>query len=433
VRERSGRAGAEVLVKLDKAAGDVPVDSTWRVRPRSPLGLKYLEITRGRSRQAIGQGDVVSAEQTSRSNELADFQQIYDAETRDAVRAVTTQTGNVFAFRGRSLNETFAEAPRLLRHLEPVAATLAAPDTRLRRLLDELGDAARVVRPISETYARGFGTAADVFEAWSRDEQALADTARLSPLSLEAGIPSLRAQRPLYAAVEENARAIARLAVALPVSAPRITTALRAGTGPLRRSPALYEDLGTNAAALKRLVEDPATNATFVGLGRLGEILRPLTRHLGPYVTVCNYANYSLTHLGEHVTEPDPTGTMQRTLSNQVNRTQNPTAVSLGSTGAATPANGEPTVSGDPANFHGQPYGTAVSATGEADCEGGQRGYMERLHSYNDDPNLKIVRDAHVPGNQGPTFTGVPQVPAGQTFDRNPQIGPPLPLEVDHP
>jgi ABC-type transporter Mla subunit MlaD len=428
-----GATEAEVLLKIDQGAGRIPVDSTWRVRPRSPLGLKYLELTRGRSRDWLRSGETIPARQTSASAELADYQEIFDDETRDAVRRVTTESGNVLAFRGRALNTTFAEAPRLLRHLQPVAETLTAPDTRLRRLLAELGDAARTVRPVAEQYASGFAEGADVLEAWSRDEQALADTVRLSPPALEASIPSLRAQRPLLAAVEENSAALGRLAAAVPGSVPRLTAALREGTGPTRRSAATYDRLADNSEALLELAQDPATNASFVGLGRLGDVLRPLLRHVGPYVTVCNYFNYAITHLGEHVSEPDATGTQQRTLSNQAPRTQDPTAPSLGSTGAARPVNGEATVSGDPMYLHGQAYGAAITADGKADCESGQRGYMERLHSYNPRGNLKTVRDQHTPGAQGPTATGRPAVPAGQTFDRNPRIGPPLPAEVDHP
>jgi ABC-type transporter Mla subunit MlaD len=434
VRLRGGEVGAELLVRLDRVAGDVPVDSTWRVRPRSPLGLKYVELTRGRSREVLRAGDVVPAGQTSAAAELADYQGIFDAETRRAVAEVTTQAGTSLALRGADLNEAIAEAPRLMRHLEPVARTLAAPDTRLRRMLRELGDGARVVRDVAEPFARSFTTGAEVYEAWSRDEDALSATVRLSPPSMEAAIPSLRAQRPLLAALERQSTALRRLAAALPTAAPPLTAALRAGTGPLRRSPAIYRGLEANAGALRALVRDPAFDASILGLRRLGaEVLRPLTRHVGPYITVCNYFNYSFTHLGEHVSEPDSTGTQQRTLSNQASRPADPTAPSIGSIGATRPVNGEPTLTGVPMHFHGQPYGAAVAADGAADCEAGQRGYMERLHAYSPDPNLKIVRDAHVPGNQGTTFTGRPRVPAGQTFDRNPQIGPPLPPEVEHP
>ena len=46
VRERDGKVVAELDLKLDKRIGDVPRDSTFRIRPRSALGLKYLELTR---------------------------------------------------------------------------------------------------------------------------------------------------------------------------------------------------------------------------------------------------------------------------------------------------------------------------------------------------------------------------------------------------
>src|SRR6266496_783198 len=39
----NGTTGAEATMKLDKTVGDIPSDSTIRVRPRSALGLKYLE------------------------------------------------------------------------------------------------------------------------------------------------------------------------------------------------------------------------------------------------------------------------------------------------------------------------------------------------------------------------------------------------------
>ena len=81
----------------------------------------------------------------------------------------------------------------------------------------------------------------------------------------------------------------------------------------------------------------------------------------------------------------------------------------------------------------GEPECLSINADGTADCEAGQRGYMERLHAYNPDPDFKVVRDAHVPGAQGTTYSGRAAVPDGQTFDRNPQIGPRLPAEVDHP
>ena len=45
-----GRVIAVLRLTLDKDAGPLPKDSTLMVRPRSALGLKYVEITRGQAR-----------------------------------------------------------------------------------------------------------------------------------------------------------------------------------------------------------------------------------------------------------------------------------------------------------------------------------------------------------------------------------------------
>ena len=47
VRGKDGKVVAELDLKLDKRIGDVPQDSTFRIRPRSALGLKYLELDPG--------------------------------------------------------------------------------------------------------------------------------------------------------------------------------------------------------------------------------------------------------------------------------------------------------------------------------------------------------------------------------------------------
>jgi hypothetical protein len=60
-----------------------------------------------------------------------------------------------------------------------------------------------------------------------------------------------------------------------------------------------------------------------------------------------------------------------------------------------------------------------VTPTGEADCESGQRGYLERL-ATGYPPNYNIVVDPRTPGAQGPTYKGRARVPAGQTFSSEP-------------
>jgi hypothetical protein len=88
---------------------------------------------------------------------------------------------------------------------------------------------------------------------------------------------------------------------------------------------------------------------------------------------------------------------------------------------------------GDNQRLHGQPYGAAVDNAGNADCENGQRGYLNgnlnisgRFLDAEGNP-FNIVADPHTPGDQGPTFAGRANVPAGETFTREPQTGDRLP------
>jgi ABC-type transporter Mla subunit MlaD len=429
VRLPDGRVVAEVTLKIDKDAGDLPRDSTIAIRPRSLVGLKYVEVTRGTSKEIFADGETIPVEQARNTNELDDLQAMYDEKTRKGVQDVLQGAGDTLAFRGIDLNRTIAGAPRLLTHLEPVMYSLNRKHTQLGRFFRELGDAARVIAPIADRYAHGFEAGASAFEAWSRNPDSVEETVRQSRPTLDAGIESLRVQRPFLVDMKSFAHALRRASEVMPANVPRIDAAFRAGIPIQERSVALNADLEDTLDALDALMSDERTGYAFRALGDTTGILRPLVRFVGPYITVCNYFNYAFTHVGEHVTEPDPTGTSQRTLLNQAPRPRNPSDPSLGSIGARRPVNGEDVVSGQRANLHQNLYSAAIDTQGNADCESGQRGYLQRLATYAPE-NLNVVLDPHIPGNQGKTFTGRDTVPAGQTFSRYPEDGPAFPDEL---
>ena len=61
-----GTVIAVLGLTLDKDAGPLPRDSTLMVRPRSALGLKYVEITRGTSSEGFQDGDTIGLTQAKR-------------------------------------------------------------------------------------------------------------------------------------------------------------------------------------------------------------------------------------------------------------------------------------------------------------------------------------------------------------------------------
>jgi virulence factor Mce-like protein len=419
VRLEDGTTGAELTLELEKAHGDVPSDSTLRIRPRSALGLKYVELTRGSSEETIRSGDVVPSSQASFATELDEVYEMFDEPTREAAQENLRGWGDGFAGRGQSVGRTLEELPPLLGSLEPVMNTLADPETELDTFVQELGDAARIVAPVSEQNADLFTGMADTFEALGRDEQALKDLIAKSPSTMDTGVSSFRVQRPFLTDLEAFSNDFAGATQELRGALPPLNDAVRVGTPVQQRVPALNEEVRKTLVTVRELAEAPGTNAALRGLTATVTTLNPQLRFYGPYVTVCNSFNYFFTYLAEHFSEPDSTGSAQRALANVTGRQED----SLGSMGADEPANGEGVIEGTPQYAQDQPYGAAVAPDGRADCEAGQRGFVERQARFFPE-KYKIARDPRSAGLQGTTFTGRKRVPKGQTFTHEPETGP---------
>ena len=419
VQLSAGRVGAELELKLDKSIGEVPEDSRWRIRPRSALGLKYLELVEGRAKQSYADGDTVPLEQTETNVDLDEIFNMFDAKTRKASQDNLRGFGDAFAGRGAAVGRTVEEAPRLLGHLEPVARNLAAPQTELPRFFKELGDAARVIAPISETNARLFTTMADTWEAVGRDPEALQSFLEKQAPTMDAAISSFQVQRPFLRELTEFSTEFSGATAELRGALPDINPALETGTRVQKKVPALNERLEGIFDAVHDLTSAPSTNAAIRALTATVTTLNPQMRFYGPFVTVCNAPTYFFTYLAEHFSENDSTGSAQRALLNFAGQQDD----SIGAMAADEPANGNEVKEGNKQYLHADPYGAAVTPDGRADCEAGQRGYLERNARFYD-KKYKIEQDARTPGAQGPTYAGRPRVPKGQTFTAIPETGP---------
>jgi hypothetical protein len=209
----------------------------------------------------------------------------------------------------------------------------------------------------------------------------------------------------------------------LPVFVP----AIQAGTRTLKQTPPLDAELQNTLNALKGLARSAGTDVALNGLSSLVHTLNPTVRYLGPFVTVCNYWNYWWTNLAGDVDEATDFGFAQRALFNQGNPAQTNSVSSLGAT-APVDGGGVTSPAGVGGNefAHGPAYGAAVENNGDADCEAGQRGYPLK-ENHNDPQGRDLDTDSHDPEDLGTTFTGINHVPKGETYSRNPEIGPVAP------
>jgi virulence factor Mce-like protein len=444
VRLPNGRVGARLHLKLDRSTPAVPVDSTWAVRPRSALSLKYLQLVRGHSRKTIPEDGHVAVTQSRNPVELDQLLNTFDARTRRGGYRYLRGSSTALEGRGDDLNQAIGTLPVFLRHLTPVMRTLGDPSTHLRRFVRELGDAARILAPIGAQWAQSFADGATTFSAISRDPQALEDTVAKTPPTLAVGTEALRAERPFIRDLAAYSTDLERASRQVRLALPPVNHALAVGTPVEAQSVALSRRTGDALQALGDLTTDPLTTFALDNLAETVRTLNTQLRFFGPYMTVCNTWNFFWTFAGEHLSEQDPTGTQQRTVTLNTDQQDN----SYGSGGATIPANGENVKPGSggstPEYFHGQPYADAVDSTGNADCEVGQRGFPSTLPNPYATPE-QTKRFAHVigpipartPGNQGPNYRqvvngqgvgrGPAHVPAGETFTSVPETGARLP------
>jgi ABC-type transporter Mla subunit MlaD len=422
---QDGTVGAQLTLKLSQSHGKVPIDSHIAIRLRSVLGQKYVDLMKGTSTQVYPDGGTVPLTQTNVPVQLDEVFNMFDPPTRAAVRQNLVGFGDAFTARGADLNATIQSLPALFGHLRPVAAYLSAPSTELTRFFNSLDSFTGALAPVSNSVAGLFRDAATTFQAITSDPTTYEQTIAESPSTLTVSTDSLKAQQPFLVDFATFGRYFSPATAELKASLPDINPALEAGARTLSKTPTLNSGLQKVMGALKALAQDPMTNVALNGLVDTVTTLNPTLRYLGPYQTVCDNFNYFWNYLQDNVSVQNSFGTAQRILVKTANPFQ---ANSIGNPGAAVPVNGnapggDSTILGGNAYLHGQPYPAAVDNQGNADCENGQRGYPLRL-SYFDPQHRNLVTDQHTPGNQGPTFHGRARVPAGETFSRNPVIGP---------
>jgi virulence factor Mce-like protein len=428
MRLSDGTVGAQATLKLDKKAGAFPIDTVAAIRPKTALGLEYLDLQRGHSSQMLADGATLPVSHTVQEPELDQVFSAFDQPTRDAARTDLIEFGNAFAGRGADLNATIQRLPDTFKFLTPVAKNLSSPQTDLQNFFKQLDITAATIAPVSTTFAHLFTTMANTFAAIDRDPNALQQTIVKNPPTLDVGTRSFKAQIPFLLDSAQLGRALTPATVALRGALPVLNQALEVGTRVTRRTPVLYSNLQLAMIALRDLAQSPTTNAALRGLTATVGTLQPQLRYLGPYITVCNNWTAFWTWAAESQTGAGTNGTVLRTeLNTGNNQTSN-----LSSQEAAFPANGQ--TNGTPGSvkeyLHNQSYGAAVTNSGVADCEYGQRGYINR--SPNAPAGYNIVTDPHneVGYPAGPTYqffdrsgghgAGPTHVPAGETFTRDP-------------
>jgi ABC-type transporter Mla subunit MlaD len=298
VQLKNGGVEAELSLSLDKSAEPIPNDSTILVRPKSPLGLKYLQITPGTSKVGFKAGETIPVRYaTPEPGDIDKFFDMFNEPTRKAIQRNLAGFGNALAGRGPQLNEAIGALRGLVEQGEPAAANLAAPSTNFAGFFKGLEALSATVAPVAQQQASMFRVLDQTFTAFAHvSHPYITETIEKGPPTLEtvnAGLPQinpfLHDTARFFTALKPGAKALAE-------TSPVIAESLHAGVPALNASPVINNQLMPTAEALLAFQEAEGTMTGLRLLTDLNKNLEPSLRFITPAQTVCNYG--SLTFRG---------------------------------------------------------------------------------------------------------------------------------------
>jgi virulence factor Mce-like protein len=382
VVRRNGAVLARLTLKLETTVQPLPVDSTVIVRPRSALGLKYVQIARGTSRRGFEDGATIPVRNaTPKPVELDEVLNTFDDRTRAAGRTNIDEFGTALAGRGADLNQAIEELNPLLVTLVPVMRNLSDPRTQLSRTVRALGRTARIVAPAAETQAALFRNLDTTFAALATVATPLQQTIEGAPPALDAATRQLPRTRPFLANTQGLFAELRPGARALRSAAPALADAVTTGTPVLRRSVLLSARLEPAFRSIQRLAEDPLVALGVRDLTNTARILNPTLATLTPVQTVCNYVTLWFRNVSSLLSEGGSNGTTQRFII---------LATPQGPNSEGGPSS-RPAAGPTPDNFlHTNPYPNTASPGQPSECEAGNEPYVAGRQAI-----------GNVTGNQG--------------------------------
>ena len=308
---RAGVPRAVLHLKLDRIVEPLSRDSKVTVRPRSTLGLKYLELQPGRGRATLAPGETLPVSRAQPIVELDEVVNAFDAQTRAGLQGVLDELGTGVAGRGRDVNRAIEAFNPLLVTLTPVAANLRAGRTDLAGLIAGLAATTGAVAPVAAQLGSLFDGAAATLaavEAAGTVGEILAE----APATEAVATRAARNVRPVLTDAAAIVRSLRPAVRVLPRASLRLALAVETGTPVLRRATALADRLEETLGALEALMRNPATGGSVRKLLAVVTSLEPTLRFVNPVQVQCNYLGLWTRNANSAISEGDANGTWFR-------------------------------------------------------------------------------------------------------------------------
>lgn len=274
-------ARARVELAIDDSVGRLPVDTSVQIRPASVLGLTYVDLHLGSSRQTLPANGTLRLAQARPSSDLTDLFQIFNRRSARGFQTALARLSAGVAGRGTDLNTSLEAAAGLLPALDGVARSLSAPATRLDGFISGYAAFTGALAPVGGQLASLVTNAAATLASITRVRPALGAAIDAAPDAELATTTAFTRVRPALAGLAQLATALRPAGRLLPDAAAQITSTLRAGLPALREIPPFARPLQIALDAVRTLSRDPNTIAS---LRKLHDLALPLNATLQTWV-----------------------------------------------------------------------------------------------------------------------------------------------------
>src|SRR4051794_2017303 len=279
---------AKLALKLDKKSQPLYTGARVTVRPRSPLGLKYVELIPNRTGKPLAAGQSLPLKSARPVVDLDQVLSALDQPTRRSFQLAVAALGDGVAGRGPDLNESIAAFPALAQRGERVAGNLADQRTNLSGLVRGAARAAGELAPVAPqlgSFVRASSTTAGALASVTPDIQRVLEG---TPPTLDDATRTLAVAEPVLAGARGLVHDISPGTRVLPHTAAELHAAVTTGIPVVRRAVALSDRLRGTLAALDQLAADPFTRGALDRLLPTANTALPILRFIVPAQTVCN-------------------------------------------------------------------------------------------------------------------------------------------------
>jgi ABC-type transporter Mla subunit MlaD len=312
-RDAAGQPIAVLNLSLDKNVEPLPRNSTFEVRLKGSIGLKYVDVIKGNSTQTWRSGATVPLGHSGADTDLDQVLGMFNPPTRKGVSAATIGFSNALAGRGGDINNAIGAFVPLVTDLGPVMVNLGSHKTDIAGFFRGLESFSSAVAPVASTQANLYTNLDTTFKALAGIAVPyLQNWIAQTPPTFETVITDSPAEQSFLTDTAALFKDLRPGFATFPQSAPVLADAFAEGARNLPGSEQLDQRLVTLSQTLEHFGQNGTVQQALARLTLTVHSLRSPLAFLTPAQSTCNYVTLFLRNIASTLSERVVSGTALR-------------------------------------------------------------------------------------------------------------------------